>query len=139
MIDERAIKLIDECSKHRASYLTYINNLDTIYDIEFVKSLYDLMELQRDSLNIMMTLLAERYNYLQPITFTAVIIIDKYNGEDGTSDYYIFPQLTPNIQDGDKLTFVKAGTWVKNDLKMALAIAEGLQKVYGGKIINNTV
>lgn len=135
MVEELTLKLIDECAKHRSTYLRYmLNNLESQYDIELVQNLYRMMGLEKESLEKMMNLLVDRNNYLQTITYTVEIYIERYNGENNTWDYYIFPQFTPNITDGIKASFVKPGTWNKDE-KMAMAIAEALSKQYDGAII----
>lgn len=133
MIDPTVINILDECSKNKANYLTYMNNLDTMYDIEFIRTLYTIMKLQKESLEMMMQLLYEKHEYLNTLTYSTKIIIEKYNGENNTIDYYVFPQLTPNIPDGDKLTFVRGGMWFKDEV-MANAFAEALKVTYNGEI-----
>lgn len=133
MIDPTVINILDECSKNKANYLTYMNNLDTMYDIEFIRTLYTIMKLQKESLEMMMQLLYEKHEYLKNLTYSTKIIIEKYNGEHNTIDYYVFPQLTPNIPDGDKLTFVRGGMWFKDEI-MANAFAEALKVTYKGEI-----
>lgn len=133
MIDPTVINILDECSKNKANYLTYMNNLDTMYDIEFIRTLYTIMKLQKESLEMMMQLLYEKHEYLKTLTYSIKIIIEKYNGDNNTVDYYVFPQLTPNIPDGDKLTFVRGGMWFKDEV-MANAFAEALKVTYNGEI-----
>lgn len=135
MVDELILNLIDECAKHRSTYLRYtLNNLDSLYDIDLIHNLYTMMGIEKESLEQMMTLLVDRTKYLQTITYSIEIFIERYNGENNTSEYYIFPQFTPNVTDGAKLSFVKAGTWNKDE-KIAIAIAESLSKQYNGAII----
>lgn len=138
MIDESVMNLLNECAKNKATYLVYINNLDNMYDIEFTKTLHDIMRLQRDSLNMMMTLLSQRYDYLSTLTFTTRIYIEKYNGVNDTVNYYVFPQVTPDIPDGEKMAFVRIGQWFTDD-KLALAFAEELKTKYGGEIVKTIV
>jgi hypothetical protein len=133
MIDPTVIQLLDNCSRSKASYLTYMNNLDTMYDIEFIANLYNIMKLQKESLEMMMQLLYDKHEYLKTLTYSTKIIIEKYNGENNTIDYYVFPQLTPNILDGEKLTFVRGGMWFKDEI-MANAFAEALKVTYNGEI-----
>jgi len=133
MIDPTVINILDECSKNKSNYLTYMNNLDTMYDIEFIRTLYTIMKLQKESLEMMMQLLYEKHEYLNTITYSSKIIIEKYNGENNTIDYYVFPQLTPNIPNGEKLTFVRGGMWFKDEI-MANAFAEALKVTYNGEI-----
>jgi hypothetical protein len=138
MIDPTVIQLLDNCSRSKASYLTYINNLDTMYDIEFITNLYHIMRLQKESLEMMMQLLYEKQEYLKTITYSTRIIMEKYNGENDAIDYYVFPQLTPNIENGDKLTFVRAGMWFKDEI-LANAFAEALKVTYKGEITKKLV
>lgn len=138
MIDETVMKLLEEHSKNKANYLIYLNNLDTMYDIEFVRALYSIMKLHKESLEGMMQLLYEKHEYLKTITYTTKIIIEKYNGENDVIDYYVFPQVTPDIPNGDKMTFARAGMWFKDEV-MANAYAEALKATYKGNIIKQLV
>lgn len=135
MINETVMKLLNENAQNKANYLLYLNNMDTIYDIEFVRTLYEIMRLQRDSLNIMIQLLIDKHEYLSTLTFTTKIYIEKYNATEDTFTYFVFPQVTPNIENGDKLTFTRPGQWF-GDPDIALAFAEALKLTYGGEIIN---
>jgi hypothetical protein len=138
MIDPTVIQLLDNCSRSKASYLTYMNNLDTMYDIEFIINLYNIMKLQKESLEMMMQLLYEKHEYLKTITYSTKIIIEKYNGDNNTIDYYVFPQLTPNIENGDKLVFARSGMWFKDEI-LANAFAEALKVTYNGEITKKLV
>jgi len=138
MIDKTVLDLLNSNAQNKGNYLTYLNNLDSIYDIEFVQTLFTICKLQRESLESMMNLLSDKYTYLQTITYTTKIIIEKYNGENNTVNYYVFPQITPNIPDGDKMVFARAGMWFKDD-KMAIAFAEALKVTYNGEIVKTIV
>lgn len=138
MIDKPVLDLLNSNAHNKGNYLTYLNNLDSIYDIEFIQTLFTICKLQKESLEGMMQLLSDKYTYLQTITYTTKIIMEKYNGENDTVDYYVFPQITPNIPDGDKMTFVRAGMWFKDD-KMALAFAEALKVTYNGEVVKTIV
>ena len=126
MIDETLINLLENCSKNKPSYLRYINNLNTMYDIELSQTLYTIMKLQKESLEMMMELLSERHAYLTTLTYTTDIIIEKFIGENDAIDFYVYPQVTPNIPDGNKLTFAKPGTWFKDE-DVATVFAESLK------------
>jgi len=140
MIDPSIIKLLEDCAKSKANYLLYLDNLDNIYDIEFITTLYNIMRLQKDSLDMAMTLLSQRYDHLKTLTFTTKIYIEKYSGyADGSIIYYVFPQVTPNIPDGDKMIFVRPGAWFENDEVAAIAFAEALKVTYGGEIVKTIV
>ena len=138
MIDKTVLDLLNSNAQNKGNYLTYLNNLDSIYDIEFVQTLFTICKLQKESLESMMNLLSDKYTYLQTITYTTKIIIEKYNGENNTVNYYVFPQITPNIPDGDKMVFARAGMWFKDD-KMAIAFAEALKVTYNGEIVKTIV
>ena len=115
-----------------------MNNLDTMYDIEFIINLYNIMKLQKESLEMMMQLLYEKHEYLKTITYSTKIIMEKYNGENDAIDYYVFPQLTPNIENGDKLIFARSGMWFKDET-LANAFAEALKVTYNGEITKKLV
>jgi hypothetical protein len=133
MIDKTVINLIEDCSKNKASYLKYIDNIDSIYDIDFIQTLYTIMKVQKESLDIMIKLLFDRNVYLKTITYSTVIIIEICKGDKSTQ-YYVFPRITPNIPDRNKVTFDKNGMWFENDEKSAISFAESLQKIYNGNI-----
>jgi hypothetical protein len=137
MIDENIVKLLEEYSKSKPSYLSYINNIDTMYDREFLLTLYTIIKLQKENLEMVMRLLYDRDQYLNTITYTTKIIVEQHNGAD-TVDYYVYPQLTPNISNGDKLAFIKAGTWFKEDV-VAMAFAGVLKDKYTGSEIVKTL
>jgi hypothetical protein len=127
MIDETLIKFLEEHSKDKPVYLKYINNLDTMYDMELIQTLCTIMKLQKESLEMMINLLQGRQTYLATLTYTTNIIIEKYNDEkNNIIDYYVYPQITPNIPDGNKLAFSKAGMWFKDE-NVAVAFAEILK------------
>jgi hypothetical protein len=138
MIDENIIKLLEEHSKNRPSYLSYINNIDLMYDRDFLLTLYTIMKLQKENLEMAMALLYDRDQYLNTLTYIIKIIVERHNGENDTVNYYIYPQITPNIPNGDKLTFTKAGTWFKDEAE-ATAFADILRDKYIGSEIVKTL
>jgi len=84
---------------------------------------------------MMLKVLRERGEYLTTLTFTTKIIVEKYNNNtEKEAEYYVYPQITPTIPDGDKSAFAKAGTWFKDET-MAMAFAEILKNSYHGEIV----
>lgn len=130
MIDQNVMRVLNDHSLNRTGYLAYINNLDTIYDIELVSTLYATMKLQKNNLEMMMNLLNAHKEYLNTLTFTIKIIVEKYyTNNEKEYEYYVYPQITPQIPDGDKSTFSKAGMWFKDE-NIAMAFAEVLKNTY---------
>ena len=135
MIDQNVMRVLSEHSFNRTNYLTYINEMDKMYDVELLATLYASMQLQRENLELMLKVLREHGEYLSTLTFTTKIIIEKYNNNtEKEAEYYVYPQVTPAIPDGDKAAFAKAGTWFKDET-MAMAFAEILKNSYHGEIV----
>jgi len=55
--------------------------------------------------------------------------MEKYIGDNNTIQYYVYPSIIPNIPDGDKKSFTKAGLWFVDE-KIATAYAELLKNQY---------
>lgn len=139
MITDSVMKVLQNNAANRANYLMYLNNIDNIYDREFVGSLHEIIRLQISSLTTMLKVLNDRYDYLDGLTYITKIYVEKYVGENDQTEYFVFPQITPNIPDGDKMTFTKPGMWFKNDEDAALAFAITMQANEGGEIIKKYV
>lgn len=129
MIDKTVMKVLEENLRDKNNYLARLDELDILYDAELVNTLFAITRLQKESLEMAMKLLSDRYEYLNTITYKIEIIIEKYIGDNREITYYVYPSITPNIQDGEKYTFSKAGLWFVDE-KMALSYAELLKENY---------
>lgn len=134
MISDSVMKLLQENAQNRANYLIYMQHLDNVFNAEHIETLYEIMRLQKENLGYMMDLLHQRHEYLKDITFTTKIYVEKYNKDNDMFEYFVFPQITPNIEDGDKMTFTKCGSWF-NDEPSALEHANKLKTETNGTII----
>ena len=132
MVSDSIVNLLTD-SEIRINYLTYINNLENIYDKETIISLYESLRLHIEGMSKMRELLYQRFKDIEDITYITKIYIEKYEFENKV-EYIIFPQIIPNIPSGDKLAFVKPGKSF-NDEDLALAYAHALQSKYNGEII----
>jgi hypothetical protein len=136
MIDQSIITTLEQCSRDKPAYLSYLNNFDILYDIEVVRTLHEMMRLQKESSEAMMNLLYQKHEYLKTLTFSTKICVEKHISNNDIIDYYVAPLITPNIPDGEKLTFIKPGKWFKKEEEdKALEFAKSLQLKYGGEIL----
>jgi len=129
MIDKTVMKVLEENLRDKNNYLARLDELDILYDAELVNTLFAIVKLQKESLEMAMKLLSDRYEYLNTITYKIEIIIEKYIGDNKEITYYVYPSITPNIHEGVKYTFSKAGLWFVDET-MAASYAELLKENY---------
>jgi hypothetical protein len=129
MIDKSIMKILEDDLQDKNNYLAHLNELDIIYDADLINTLLSIAKLRKESFEMVMILLLERYNYLTTLSYTKQIIMEKYIGDNNTIQYYVYPSIIPNIPDGDKKSFTKAGLWFVDE-KIATAYAELLKNQY---------